>query len=140
MFLLSVSLLLPQIQFPYLERSGLPLALVQPPVFEGWTFLIAQGWGNGTRNITRCLSTSVERHTELMASSGTGLSATVCCCQALIYGPPCRNSSVAHFTYLEAETQRDSGLPMLIPGPCKRPSLCVILSPTERHRVWAPDD
>lgn len=26
------------------------------------TFLIAQGWGNETRNVTRCLSTSVETH------------------------------------------------------------------------------
>lgn len=66
------------------------------------------------------------RHTELMASSGTGLSATVCCCQALIYGPPCRNSSAAHFTYLEAET-RDSGYLDAYLA-LKRPSLCVILS------------
>lgn len=35
MFLLSVSLLLSQIQFPYLEKNGLPLALLQPPIFGG---------------------------------------------------------------------------------------------------------
>lgn len=32
------------------------------PLSLGGTFLIAQGWGNGTRNVTRCLSTCVERH------------------------------------------------------------------------------
>lgn len=124
-------------------------------------------WSCTTESCLQCpqiLSTSVERNTELMASSGSSLSTTVCCSQFLLCaqgsGPgtyfqqTIEEQLSSRILQIWKQAQKGSGSSILTPAessrggslsPCSLgtapgPSLCLILSLTERHWVRAPDD